>query len=162
MKKKNKLSGQSLIEFALILPILLFVVMGLFEIGRYVFYFAVLNNAVREGTRFAIVQPYEDYGTYPNETLTTCCCSGSSIVAHENICNEIHGKLFSINELDGTQIIISHKDESGVLLVNNYGDPLVEINLRFNFHPIVPGLGLIGNMTIDTDSTMLLTAKARN
>lgn len=162
MKKKNKLSGQSLIEFALILPILLFVVMGLFEIGRYVFYFAVLNNAVREGTRFAIVQPYEDYGAYPNETLTSCCCSGSANTAHQNICNEIQGKLFNINELDSTQVIISHKDESGVPLVNNYGDPLVEINLRFNFHPIVPGLGLIGNMTIDTDSTMLLTAKARN
>jgi hypothetical protein len=162
MKKKNQLSGQSLVEFALILPILLFVVMGLFEIGRYVFYFAVLNNAVREGTRYAIVQPYEDYGTYPNETLTTCCCSVTSTAAHQNICNEIQEKLFSINELDGTQLTITHKDADGNLLVNTYGDPLVKINLSFDFHPIVPAMGLIGNFNIDTDSTMLLTAKAKN
>lgn len=161
MKKKQNFKGQTLIEFALIFPLLIFVVMGLFEIGRFVFYYALLNNAVREGTRFAIVQPYTDYGTYPNETLTTCCCSTLN-TAHQNICIEIREKLFNINELSDTQIAISHRDGLGAPLVNSYGDPIVNINLIFNFEPIVPGLGLIGNLTIDTDSTMMLTAKARN
>jgi len=154
MRKKQITFGQTLVEFALILPILLFVVMGLFEVGRFVFYYAVLNNAAREGTRFAIVQPSEDYGTYPDETLTACCCSTLN-TAHQNICSEIQGKLFSINELSDTSITIKHD-------VNAYSDPVVNINLTFYFKPILPGLGLIGNITIDTDSQMLLTAKARN
>ena len=47
--------GQSLIEFALILPVLLILLVGVFDIGRAVMLSETLNTAVREGTRYAIV-----------------------------------------------------------------------------------------------------------
>ena len=47
--------GQSLVEFALILPILLILLVGLFDLGRAVMLSETLNAAVREGTRHAIV-----------------------------------------------------------------------------------------------------------
>ena len=56
MIPRKNMPGQSLIEFVLLLPLLFLLVMGLFDIGRAVFYYATLNTAVREGTRFAIVQ----------------------------------------------------------------------------------------------------------
>jgi len=48
-------SGQALVEFALVLPIVLLLLMGLFDLGRAVFLANSLTNAAREGARFAIV-----------------------------------------------------------------------------------------------------------
>ncbi len=48
-------SGQSLTEFALVLPLLLAVVIGIFEFGRAWNVYQVLTNAAREGARRAVV-----------------------------------------------------------------------------------------------------------
>jgi Flp pilus assembly protein TadG len=47
--------GQSLVEFALIIPLFLLLVMAVFDIGRFVIAQSALTNAAREGTRLAIV-----------------------------------------------------------------------------------------------------------
>ena len=65
MRNRRITAGQSLVEFALIFPLFLLLIMGLFDIGRAIFYFSTLNTAVREGTRFAIVQPDCDYLSDP-------------------------------------------------------------------------------------------------
>lgn len=48
-------SGQSMIEFALVLPLFLLIVTGLFDVGRAVWQENTLAYAAREGTRYAIV-----------------------------------------------------------------------------------------------------------
>lgn len=47
--------GQALAEFALVAPIFFLMLFSLIDFGRYVFYVQILNNAAREGTRYAIV-----------------------------------------------------------------------------------------------------------
>ena len=47
--------AQSMIEFALTLPIVLLVITGLFDLGRAVWQENTLAYAAREGTRYAIV-----------------------------------------------------------------------------------------------------------
>lgn len=47
--------GQSLVEFALVIPIFLLVLVGLFDMGRAVFYYNTISNAAREAVRLAIV-----------------------------------------------------------------------------------------------------------
>ncbi|GAC1457359.1 MAG: hypothetical protein NVS1B1_01700 [Candidatus Limnocylindrales bacterium] len=47
--------AQSLVEFALTLPLFLLVVTGLFDVGRAVWQENTLAYAAREGTRYAIV-----------------------------------------------------------------------------------------------------------
>ena len=42
-------------EFALILPIFVLLLVGLFDVGRLVFAYSTVNNAAREGGRLAIV-----------------------------------------------------------------------------------------------------------
>jgi len=51
---KRSTSGQSLAEFALVLPVLLLVFMGIFEFGRFYYTRLTLQHAVREATRYAI------------------------------------------------------------------------------------------------------------
>ena len=47
--------AQTLVEFALILPIFLLLMLGLFDMGRAVFYYTTISNASREAVRLAIV-----------------------------------------------------------------------------------------------------------
>ena len=47
--------GQALVEFALVAPIFFLLLFAMVDFGRYVYYVQVLNNAAREGARFAIV-----------------------------------------------------------------------------------------------------------
>jgi hypothetical protein len=47
--------GQAIVETALVLPIFLLVVFGLFDLGRVVFLKVELENAVREGARAGMV-----------------------------------------------------------------------------------------------------------
>lgn len=47
--------GQSLVEFAFVLPVLLLLVTGLFDVARAVWQENTLAYAAREGTRYAIV-----------------------------------------------------------------------------------------------------------
>jgi len=48
-------AGQSLIEFALILPIVLLIITGLFDVARATWQENTLAYSAREGTRYAIV-----------------------------------------------------------------------------------------------------------
>lgn len=47
--------GQSLVEFALVFPIAILLLMAVFDVGRAVFAYNGLTNAAREGARLAAV-----------------------------------------------------------------------------------------------------------
>lgn len=48
--------GQAIVEFALILPMFLFIVFGAIDFGRVIYTYAQMTNGVREGARFAMIQ----------------------------------------------------------------------------------------------------------
>ncbi len=154
MKLKRNRKGQSLVEFALLLPLLLILVMGLFDVGRAVFYYSVLNTAVREGTRYAIVQPVckykgsgctgSDLDTYP------VVCGETNATANTEICDVVTSRLFNIPELSSSTITIGHT-------VSATNDPMVTIDIDFLFNPVTPGLGLISDLTMHVNSQMLMT-----
>lgn len=49
--------GQALVEFALIIPIMLLLMLGLFDLGRIVFTRNGLNDGARQGAREASIDP---------------------------------------------------------------------------------------------------------
>ncbi len=66
--KKNHL-GQSLVEFALVLPILLLLIIGAMDIGRMFYIKVALTNAAREGANYLAYHVSEEIdadfsGTY--------------------------------------------------------------------------------------------------
>ena len=54
MHREDK-RGQSLVEFAMVLPIFLMLLVGTFDLGHVVWSNDMLSNAAREGARYAIV-----------------------------------------------------------------------------------------------------------
>ena len=51
--KTSKSKGQSMVEMAIVAPLLIFMLIGLFEVGYIIRSFMVLDNVVRESARFA-------------------------------------------------------------------------------------------------------------
>lgn len=60
--------GQSLVEFALIVPIFILVLVGLFDAGRAVYAFITIQNASREAVRLAVVD--QNDGAIQAEAIT--------------------------------------------------------------------------------------------
>ncbi len=60
--------AQSLVELALLLPVLLLLVLGTLEIGRSFRTYITLNNATREGARWLTTHPSDSAGA---RTLVT-------------------------------------------------------------------------------------------
>jgi hypothetical protein len=52
---RRRSRGQALSEFALVAPLFFLLLFGIIEAGRFIYYYEVLNNATREGARYAIV-----------------------------------------------------------------------------------------------------------
>jgi len=97
MRIKN--SGQAVVEFAILLPILILLVMGALDLGRSFFMKIVTTNAAREGAYYLSYHPDDRTSGYTgtihaiqNEgigagvaintsdiTVTGCCTTGSPV-----------------------------------------------------------------------------------
>ena len=53
--RRRTRAGQALAEFALVAPVFFLLLFAIIEGGRFMFYYETLNNATREGARYAIV-----------------------------------------------------------------------------------------------------------
>ena len=58
MSEKHRMRGQSLLEFALVLPLILLMFLLFIDLGRIIYFHSTLYNAVREGARYAIVTQF--------------------------------------------------------------------------------------------------------
>lgn len=152
MNKHSELRGQSIIEFALIFPLLFFLITGLFDLGRAVLFMSTLNTAVRESTRWAIVQPMN-----------------TSINA---VCKYVREKEFGLQALAGVvdETTPDYCNPTGGAKIEpffNYDTPdsTITITATYIFVPITPGMkqllgGGIG-IPLKARSSMLLAPIAR-
>lgn len=60
MTGRRRTSGQALVEFAIVIPIIIFIVLGLFDLGRGIFSYNTLAQSARAGSRMAIVDQRSD------------------------------------------------------------------------------------------------------
>ena len=59
IKRNISQVGQSLVEFALLLPIMVIFLMVIFDLGRAAYYYSAIHNAAREGARQGAVRWYD-------------------------------------------------------------------------------------------------------
>lgn len=55
--RRQRMAGQSLVELALVLPFLMLMFAGLFDLGRVFNAYVAITNAAREGARLASTSP---------------------------------------------------------------------------------------------------------
>ena len=76
--------GQSLVEFALILPLFVLIVVGIFDLGRAFFAFIDISNAAREGVRVYTFAPDDSSIAIINHAIDKEL-GASSVVSPANI-----------------------------------------------------------------------------
>jgi len=139
-QKSMKTRGQSLVEMALTLPVLLLLILGFIDLGRAVYYYSALGNAVREGARFASVQRHLDTtdGTqHDNDAIAKV--TGYSVAV----------------PIQAANVEVDRVDDAGNL------DPsglFVMVSASFTFDPVIP---FINPITLSSESNMLLAPYAR-
>lgn len=123
--------GQALLEFAITIPLLLLMLVFLFDLGRVVFYTTALNNAARVGARFGIIN--QDSGL---------------------IQTKVEEAAFGINPADMTITA------TGVDLDGDFEDDVIEVAITYEFVPATPIIAnFLGNgvtIPLDTQATMQL------
>jgi TadE-like protein len=71
LKSRNREKAQTMLEFALVLPLVLLITYGIMEVGRAIFIYAAVNSAAREGARYGIAA-----GPGPNGIVQFADCQG--------------------------------------------------------------------------------------
>ena len=146
MRTRRRFSGQSLVEFALIFPIVFLLITGFLDLGRAVFYYSSISNSVREGTRYAIVHKIDIDDT-------------AKINGYPVLKQQVRDFSFGIDT--STLVIDVHvaKDVTGKFFEK------VTITGTYTFVPITPGIkeifGTETGIDLVAQSTMLVSPGSR-
>jgi hypothetical protein len=137
--------GQALVEFALVAPMFFLLLFGIIEAGRFIFYYEVLNNATREGARYAIVNGANTLGcpTGPPAPGSTACDPTGNDVA-TRVRNAAFGALSPIS------VTPTWSNPA-----NNGRGATVTVSASYTYHPIVP-LVPLPPITISAESSLVV------
>jgi Flp pilus assembly protein TadG len=129
---KRAESGQSLVEFALAIPVFLLILFGLFDLGRVVYAYNTISNASRESVRVSIV----------NQTQAD--------VEAEAIKQAVS---LGLTDADVTP---AYLDSSGVACTTPIAvNCLASVTIVYNFVPATPVIGqLIGPLQLTAATEM--------
>jgi len=137
MRFRRQFSGQDLVEFALVVPFLLLLIMGIFDLGRVTFFYSTLTNISREGARYGVVHPCDDDG-----------------VIAAAMDKAIGLDLDPIDDFDITW------DPSDCSATDPPGRGTVIVSVSFEFIPITPFIADIlgggGSITLNSTTNMYL------
>jgi Flp pilus assembly protein TadG len=130
--------GQSLVEFAVALPVIVLLVLGLFDFGRAVIFYSELANASRTGARIAIVNQSDDSSCQGD--AATFKCAAADVTAGMDIA-----------AADIPDLVISGSD---CALPSNC---TATVTVDYSFEPITPVVSsFFGPVTLSSSTTMPL------
>jgi Flp pilus assembly protein TadG len=152
MKTKRRFTGQSLVEFAIIFPILLFLLTGFLDLGRAVFYYSSLTHAVREATRYAIVNKSE---------IAAAINSPGDNSLQDKVLENAFGLTTTAQPLTKADITVT---PSGYNHQKN-AYTVISIDATYTFKPVTPGITLIfggqEGINLTAQSTMRISGGSR-
>ncbi|WP_366924540.1 pilus assembly protein [Metallumcola ferriviriculae] len=133
-KFRNDTKGQSLVELTLILPFLIFLLLGIMEGGRLFAGYLELQNAARDGARYAAVHTEID-----------------AVLIVDKTKDYIKGRFTMLDptELDVTGNYVLNLEESA-----DKKDLWVEIKLNYPFKIITPVISTVLGNPFEISATM--------
>ena len=150
----NKQSGQGLVEFALVVPIFLALMAGLFDGCRLLFTYNELQESARVAARFGAVEVNRDsWGNFRNTSGNSGTSWASQYAGTQTIVGEAAGKLVAVDK-NQTRVVItlpaagytgcenSTTGEQGTAVGLCTGMP-VAVSVSYQFRPVL-GFGVMG------------------
>lgn len=163
MSRQSK-RGQSLVEFALLIPMVLILLLGFFDLGRALVYYSTLSNAVREGTRKGIVS-HDNLSEIVNGSDVTqlpCALVEPATLDADTVRCSVFRKIFGLSKTLNPTVfpqnnilpVVTTDSETGMY-------ETVRVTANYCFVPITPGITLIVNTMCDGKKGILLTATSK-
>jgi len=154
--------AQNMLEFALLLPILLFLVMGIIDFGFIFSSRIAISNAARTGVRYATTHPAWWSNTNPPlaNTIQAAIMGSGSISSVSN--DDSHIKIEYLTSSDSLcghyssesgGYVVDVGKESTCVIPNNH----IRVTVTTNYQPITPILRqLVGDsMSVTSSATMV-------
>lgn len=173
-------AGQALAEFAVVFPIFILILLGLVEIGRFVYSDSALSQAAREGARVAAVEAgwitLSGNGCVGNASAITAANPGAHVCPptlsafKTDVTHGVNRMTAGLGQIPSSQIYLSCnagdasdpppdgswtgngcQDTSGH--VNGRASWLVSVRIAYTYQPILP---FLGPMTRSASATMVI------
>jgi Flp pilus assembly protein TadG len=153
--------GQGLVEFALVVPLFFLLLLGTVEFGRAVYTIEMLNNAAREGARYAIVHGAQSAcpsGPMPNGAANYCDPSGA------NVRREVRTSAIGIVGVNPANLVVTTRwcspdamagCTTGLGNGDNGRDQAVWVQISYSFTSFVP-LVPLPSFTLTGGSTLVV------
>ena len=136
MRRRQRRRGQALVEFALVLPIFLMMMMAVFDLGRMIYMYNGVAEAARELSRVTSVHP----GT-PG-ALGSTAETAAVLAAQKGLIPNLGDPTFTCVDIDGSSITETCKAGMQVRVV-----------IVAPYAPVTPILSMIGTITLRSSST---------
>ena len=143
--------GQAVVEFALVVPIFFLVLLAIIEAGRFMFYYETLNNATREGARYAIVNGANSLNCptgRPASGSVPCDPTG------EDVKERVRNAAFNVL---GTAITVTPEwyQSDGVTLGDNGRGSTVTVNAVYTYNSLIPLIQL-PPINVEAESSLVV------
>jgi len=170
-KGRRANNGQSLVEFALVLPIFLLVLFGLIDAARLVYMNSVLSQAAREGARVASVETgWIGSSDVSCGTLGGPVCPATTAVLQTHITAAANRMVapFATIASGSVYVICGAKGSTPptgawtaaanpATCASRSANDLVSVRTLMTFQPITPIAGpILGSISLSGDATMVI------
>ncbi len=159
-----------MVEFALIAPLFFLLLFSIIEFGRAVYYIQMLNNAAREGARYAIVHggpgherncssgPFPATPAYakaivcdPNGDKVVAATKAAAIAIIDSAANAFQVQVrWCANDGDIADCPGTHGDG------DNGRNQTVKVNVTYTFQPMIAGVVPLPTFTMTGGSTLVI------
>lgn len=135
-KTARSVRGQTMVEFALVFPVFILVVLGVIDLGRAVWQYNTLSNAAREGARYGIVLKNPD-GTTRTDA---------------QIIDFVKDKAVGVDIANGGSVVIA---PSGMRVAKDY----ITVTVKYQYQPVAPLISAVipgGVINLSATSKMIV------
>ena len=165
---RQRSRGQAMVEFALVAPLLFVALFAIFEAGRFVLNLETLNNATREGARYAIVHGAGSgcpSGPMPQGASNPCDPSGANVItavedAAIGIASAgdltVHTPRWT---LEGSAVLPTSPTDTAPVAGHNGRGNYVTVFADYSYDPIfkqILDIGILPSIAISAESTLVI------
>ncbi len=156
--------GQTLVEFAIVIPIFMFTVLGLIDVARFVYLNSTLSQAAREATRVGSVE-----ASYRGSPDPACGKSGGPICPSNDsaLVSDMRSGANRMMTPFGsvTNVYVNCVDDTasppsgnwtGSMCSKNSNGNIISVRVTSQFVPITPVLSDLIGMTLSGSASMTI------
>ncbi|HLE82148.1 MAG TPA: TadE/TadG family type IV pilus assembly protein [Dehalococcoidia bacterium] len=153
---KQDQSGQSMVEFALMFVSFMFVMAGIFDFSRALFYYNSLSEAARVGARYAIVHGENASSPAgPCSSGASCSCDNSAAANASAIRTAVLTRTTGMSP-GGVTTTCSWPDQNVSFTYLNSINKRVTVTVSYTYQPILTAFIPNANITLQGQVTSFI------